>query len=112
MARTSSTGGGSGGSKPASPGSSHLGAFKQLGFDFTSDNNHASSANDGGRKTPSFIPYSISSFSNSNSRTGLDIEESRSEKFQQIKHPNDILTNMGLKLPSEQILGQSRIRAE
>jgi hypothetical protein len=89
--------------------SSHLGAFKQLGFDFPTDN-HASSD---GRKTP-FIPYSISSYNNNNNENGNDKivsswnEESKAEKFQQIRHPNDILTNMGVKLPSDQILGEPK----
>ena len=88
--------------------SSHLGAFKQLGFDFPTDK-HASSSDS--RKTP-FIPYSISSYNNNNNDNGNDKivnswnEESKAEKFQQIRHPNDILTNMGVKLPSDQILGK------
>ena len=95
-------------SNPVNTGpSSHLGAFKQLGFDFPNEN-HASSDT---RKTP-FIPYSISSFNNNNNDNGNDKivnswnEESKAEKFQQIRHPNDILTNMGVKLPSDQILGE------
>ena len=97
------------GPNPVNTGSSHLGAFKQLGFDFPHDNH----VNNEGRKTP-FIPYSISSFSNNNNNNNhanMEIvnswnEESKAEKFQQIKHPNDILTNMGVKLPSDTILGK------
>ena len=111
----SSEAGSATGSKPVSVGSTHLGAFKQLGFDLATDNSQAGSD---GRKA-AFIPYSISSFNNNNNNNnnrnsagiGIEIEEAKSEKFQQIKHPNDILTNMGVKLPSEQILGQSKIHS-
>ena len=79
-------------SNPPQTGSSHLGAFKQLGFDFPHDN-HVSSD---GRKTP-FIPYSISSFNNGvNNGAGGGVnsgnmeivnswsEETKAEKFQQV----------------------------
>ena len=80
-------------SNPPQTGSSHLGAFKQLGFDFPHDNH----VNTDGRKTP-FIPYSISSFNNgggvNNGASGVNSgnmeivnswnEETKAEKFQQV----------------------------
>lgn len=78
---------------------SPLTAFKQLGFDH--QNQQSLPLN------PSFIPYSISDFSDQQPKPELAKEESKG--FQQIHHPNDILSNMGVDLPPEEILGKQKI---
>lgn len=76
---------------------SPLTAFKQLGFDAQS---HQQSL----PQNPSFIPYSISDFSDQKPEANKD-----QDHFQQIHHPNDILSNMGVDLPPEEILGKQKI---
>jgi hypothetical protein len=79
---------------------SPLTAFKQLGFDYNSGGQH------NGQQSAPYIPYSISDFEDgSNSRISTD-SKSRTERFQEIRHPNDIMTNMGVDLPTQQILGK------
>ncbi len=84
---------------------SPLTAFKQLGFDGGYSYPHQSQA--------AYIPYSISDF---NSQHQSQSQQSQlvnkqtpansADGFQQIKHPNDILSNMGVDLPPEEILGR------
>ena len=74
---------------------SPLTAFKQLGFE-------ESGSYGAPQSKPSYIPYSISDF-NDQSTTKL-----AASSFQQIRHPNDILSNMGVDLPSQEILGKIR----
>ena len=76
---------------------SPLQAFKQLGFD---------SAGNGRRQQA--IPYSISDFSESeaNSKSPSSTSAGTSTFLTQMRHPNDILSNMGVDLPSEEILGK------
>ena len=98
---------------------SPLTAFKQLGFDtngYRAGNQHVSG---GHPQSPSYIPYAISDFSDPPPSIGQNkkllqakskVKNSDSgnsaEGFQQIHHPNDILSNMGVDLPSEEILGK------
>ena len=99
---------------------SPLTAFKQLGFDtngYRAGNQHVSG---GHPQSPSYIPYAISDFSDPPPPVGQNkklqskvkvkntaAEGGNAEGFQQtIRHPNDILSNMGVDLPSEEILGK------
>ncbi len=55
--------------------------------------------------------YDNNNNGNNNNNNKMEIvnswtDETKAEKFQQVKHPNDILTNLGVKLPSDQILGK------
>ena len=98
---------------------SPLTAFKQLGFDnngYRSSGQHVVSG--GHPQSPPYIPYAISDFSDSppigqskklQSKSQVKnsaAEAGNAEGFQQIRHPNDILSNMGVDLPSEEILGK------
>ena len=77
---------------------SPLTAFKQLGFE-----NHYN-----GNQQSAYIPYSISDFAeNSANAETRGSAAAPSSGFQQIRHPNDILSNMGVDLPSEEILGRN-----
>ena len=96
---------------------SPLTAFKQLGFDnngYRSSGQHVVSGSQ-------HIPYTISDFSDPPPPVGQNkklqsakakiiknsaAEAGNAEGFQQIRHPNDILSNMGVDLPSEEILGK------
>ena len=76
---------------------SPLTAFKQLGFD------------EGNPHSPSYIPYSISDYhaeseSTVSQRTN---KQTSSSGLTQIRHPNDILSNMGVDIPSQEILGKT-----
>merc|ERR1712194_297174 len=102
---------------------SPLTAFKQLGFDtngYRAGNQHVSG---GHPQSPSYIPYAISDFSDPPPSIGQNkkllqakskVKNSDSgnsaEGFQQIHHPNDILSNMGVDLPSEEILGKNEFK--
>ena len=99
---------------------SPLTAFKQLGFDNNGYRANAGQHVSGGHpQVPSYIPYAISDFSDPPPSVGqkrkLQQKQSKvknsdsgsAEGFQQIHHPNDILSNMGVDLPSEEILGRS-----
>ena len=77
---------------------SPLQAFKQLGFD---------SAGNGRRQQA--IPYSISDFSESSEASKSTLSTGTSTFLTQMqRHPNDILSNMGVDLPSEEILGKPK----
>ena len=76
---------------------SSLTAFKQLGFENGYRRNPQSQA--------SYIPYSISDFSEAKTEAEKTPAQSQS-LHQQIHHPNDILSNMGVDLPPEEILGK------
>ena len=69
---------------------SPLRAFKQLGFD---DVSHS-------RNTYSSSSYGSFSYVDDKSPPAIPSKPSS------IKHPNEILSNMGVELPSEQILGE------
>ena len=99
---------------------SPLTAFKQLGFDNNGYRPGGQHAVVGGHpQSPSYIPYSISDFSDPPPSSGQkmklhnqprvknsDLGSNSAEGFQQKSHPNDILSNMGVDLPSEEILGK------
>lgn len=70
---------------------SPLRAFKQLGFDGVMDRNPPINPGYGGSS------YSMSSYGNSYPQKPGKTKA----------HPNDILSNMGVKLPATQILGKS-----
>ena len=77
---------------------SPLTAFKQLGFD--EGNSHASS----------YIPYSISDYHAAESESTVSQrtnKQTSSSGLTQIRHPNDILSNMGVDIPSQEILGKT-----
>ena len=82
---------------------SPLTAFKQLGFE---EGNYPA------QQSHSVIPYSISDYSSSNSDSASVSQQTLSNNKQsssgvsQIRHPNDILSNMGVDLPSKEILGK------
>ena len=76
---------------------SPLQAFKQLGFD---------SAGNGRRQQA--IPYSISDFSESEASKSTSSAGTSTFLTQMQRHPNDILSNMGVDLPSEEILGKPK----
>ena len=83
---------------------SPLTAFKQLGFE---EGNYPA------QQSHSVIPYSISDYSSSNSdsasvsqQTLSNNKQSSSSGVTKIRHPNDILSNMGVDLPSKEILGK------
>ena len=73
---------------------SPLQAFKQLGFESANSRQQA-------------IPYSISDFSESTKSSGSS--QQSSSFLSQMRHPNDILSNMGVDLPSEEILGKPKL---
>ena len=80
---------------------SPLTAFKQLGFD---EGNHPQSS--------SYIPQiiKISDYHKSDSAVSQQQpskQTSSSTGLTQIRHPNDILSNMGVDLPSQEILGKN-----
>ncbi len=86
---------------------SPLTAFKQLGFNY--------GGNVGVGQQAPYIPYSISTFHDPETGNGLEEKvnsnsKGRSERFQQIRHPNDILSNMGVDLPSEELLGRNLLK--
>ena len=81
---------------------SPLTAFKQLGFE---EGNYPA------QQSHSVIPYSISDYSSSNSDSASVSQQTLSNNKQssgmtKIRHPNDILSNMGVELPSKEILGK------
>ena len=85
---------------------SPLTAFKQLGFE---EGNYPA------QQSHSVIPYSISDYSSSNSDSASVSQQTLSNNKQssssssgvtKIRHPNDILSNMGVDLPSKEILGK------
>ena len=95
-----------------SPWTTHspLTAFKQLGFEngYQGGSHHP--------KQPPYIPYSISDFSDPppapsapDQAAKPQNKQSLADGFQQIRHPNDILSNMGVDLPPEEILGKLKI---
>ena len=90
---------------------SSLTAFKQLGFDNGGGNGgYHHSRNP---QSPSYIPYSISDFSEAkkntkgNSGKAAAAADNTEKSLLQLGHPNDILSNMGVDLPAEEILGKT-----
>ena len=86
---------------------SPLTAFKQLGFE---EGNYPA------QQSHSVIPYSISDYSSSSNSDSVSVSQqtlsnnkqssSSSSGVTKIRHPNDILSNMGVDLPSKEILGK------
>ena len=95
---------------------SPLTAFKQLGFENGGGGDQGGSHHP---KSPPYIPYSISDFSDppphhknpltphtKNPPLKQTQKGSLADGFQQTRHPNDILSNMGVDLPPEEMLGK------
>ena len=83
---------------------SPLTAFKQLGFE---EGNYPA------QQSHSVIPYSISDYSSSSNSDSVSVSQQtlsnnnkQSSSMTKVRHPNDILSNMGVELPSKEILGK------